>query len=245
MWLHGYTLDSTIWTDVWRPLDGWSHVGVDLPGHGGSPAAPGETLPELARRLAALACAYDVRHVVALSFGTLAALELALSAPSWLASLTLAAPALAGGPQDAAAARRYEELLACRAERGIGAHLGELWMRSPPDIFLGASRRPALWAQLAAVVARHAWTELDGRAMRTIDAHVQPRSALRGVRAPVLVLIGQYELAAFLRCAAILRASIPVCRALQIPDAGHLCLLEEPLVAADAIGDHLLAHARP
>jgi pimeloyl-ACP methyl ester carboxylesterase len=240
LWLHGYTLDSTIWGALWERLDGWEHIGVDLPGHGGSADPPtGDTLAALGGRLAALAGAHEVRHVVALSLGTIAALELAINRPPGLASLTLAAPAIAGGPQDPAAAARYRELMALHRAGGSGRELAALWMRSPPDIFLGASRRPALWSELSGVVARHRWAELGDGAMRAVDRHVQPPAALRSIGVPTLVLVGEHELAAFLRCAAVLRATVPDCRAVRIPGAGHLCLLEEPAAAAAAIAEQL------
>jgi 2-succinyl-6-hydroxy-2,4-cyclohexadiene-1-carboxylate synthase len=240
MWLHGYTLDSTVWTDLWAQLRGWGHVGVDLPGHGGSAAVPGLTLPELAGRLAALAREQGVRHVVAMSFGTFAGLELALRGEPWLRSVTLAGPAIAGGPAEAAAAERYEELMDLHAREGPGPHLRELWMRSPPDIFLEASRRPQLWDRLTGVVGAHRWSELGDGGMRAVDLHVQPPEALRRIRTRMLVLVGEHELAAHLRCAAILRATVPGCRVLQVPAAGHLPLLEEPAASATAIRPHLL-----
>ena len=53
LWLHGYTLDSSSWREMWRRLPGFCHVGLDLPGHGGSaPVGPHDNLHVLARRVA-------------------------------------------------------------------------------------------------------------------------------------------------------------------------------------------------
>ena len=55
LWLHGYTMDSRIWEEAWALLPGPRHLGLDLPGHGGSPPAPGLDLPALGRRVAEVA----------------------------------------------------------------------------------------------------------------------------------------------------------------------------------------------
>src|SRR5262245_51575468 len=101
LWIHGYTVDSTVWQDLWALLPGWHHIGIDLPGHGGSrQLQDGEDLPSLGRDLGQLALEHDVRHLVALSFGTVIALQIAIEFPTSFASMVLGAPALAGGPQD-------------------------------------------------------------------------------------------------------------------------------------------------
>ena len=50
LWVHGYTVDSTTWDTVWSLLPEWSHYGIDLPGHGTSPAVQrGTSLSGLGR----------------------------------------------------------------------------------------------------------------------------------------------------------------------------------------------------
>jgi pimeloyl-ACP methyl ester carboxylesterase len=82
LWIHGYTMDSTLWRPVWDLLPGFRHIGVDLPGHGGfGPLRSDETLPSLAARIATQARALRARKVVALSFGSCVALENAAAEP--------------------------------------------------------------------------------------------------------------------------------------------------------------------
>ena len=56
LWIHGYTMDHTVFAPIWAALPDWLHVGVDLPGHGATAAfGPAETLQSLVDDLAAVA----------------------------------------------------------------------------------------------------------------------------------------------------------------------------------------------
>src|SRR4051794_36716306 len=119
-WIHGYTLDSSSWLPLWSLLPDWQHIGVDLPGHGSSvPLGPSESLPSLARRIAAIAFRHRVRHCVALSFGTRVAIQLAIEYPEAFDTIVLGAPALGGGPEEPDVAARYNELTAMYQRRGF------------------------------------------------------------------------------------------------------------------------------
>jgi len=244
LWIHGYTLDASSWERLWELLPGWRHIGIDLPGHGASlPLPAGDDLPALARRIGRLALRHGVRHVVALSFGTLVALQLAIEHPTAFASVTLAAPALGGGPQDPDVARRYDELAAAYRTKGFGPHLRERWMQSPPDLFKGAEGRPELWDRLWRLVGRHGWWELADGSYGRLGNHPQPRHQLTAVRAAFLVLVGENELPAFKRCAELIRRSVSDCERVYVPAVGHLCVLEDPEGTCGLIAAHLRAHA--
>jgi pimeloyl-ACP methyl ester carboxylesterase len=235
LWVHGYTLDGGIWDELWDLLPGWRHVGIDLPGHGASdPVAPGEDLPALARRLAALAAAEGVRHVVAISFGGMIGLQLALEMEG-LQTLVLGSPGIGGGPRDPAAQTRNLELARLYRTRGVGPWLAELWMTSPPDIFRGAEGHPELWRRLRETVERHRWDELGSDVMRGISDHPQPLASFRRIRARTAVFVGEEDMPTFKRCAELLRQAIPGCERIRVPGAGHLALLEEPRRLAPAV----------
>ena len=96
LWLHPYTMDATVFGELWRRLPEWRHLAVDLPGHGASRGlVPGDGLAGLTQELGRFAEEEGVRHVVGLSFGTLVALQLAIAEPAAYASLVLSAPGLA------------------------------------------------------------------------------------------------------------------------------------------------------
>lgn len=240
LWIHGYTMDSSTWGPLWELLPGWRHVGVDLPGHGGSgPVPTGMTLPQLGAAIADIARAEEARRVVALSFGSLAAVQLAVDHPNLLDRLVLAAPTLAGAHPDPLARQRYQELVMLKRLAGTGKALVDLWMRSPPDIFLGTERHPQLREQLRSVIARHTWRELDDGSMQTLTAGRHTPAELRRIKARTLVVTGREDLPVFVDNARLLGEVVEGCRRLTVDRAGHLPLLERPEAVAPAIADHL------
>jgi pimeloyl-ACP methyl ester carboxylesterase len=246
LWIHGYTMSSSIWSELWDLLPGWSHLGIDLPGHGGSrPIRAGESLPALARSIGALALEAGVRHLVALSFGTMVALQVALERPRSFASLVLGAPALGGGPQDELVAQRYVELALAYRAIGPGPRLASLWMRSPPDVFRGAEARPELWALLSTVITEHRWAELADGTMQGLATHRQAAGEVQHVEASTLVLVGEDDLAMSKASAELLVGWLRACTRLDLPGLGHLCLIEAPERTAPLVERHLRAHSAP
>jgi 3-oxoadipate enol-lactonase len=249
LWLHGYTMDSSTWADLWSLLPGYRHIGVDLPGHGASgPLRPGTTLPDLAAGLAQIARAAAGRaggacDVVALSFGSLAGIQLAIDAPGAVRRLVVGAPTIAGAPAEPGTADRYRELITMKLRGATGEWLADRWMRSPPDIFRGTEAHPRLRATLRAVIARHGWEELRNGSMAAFHRHVHTDEALGAIRADTLVLIGDDDMPTFAANADRLEKVVPRCRVVHMPESGHLCMIERPELAARAIDAHLRSPA--
>lgn len=122
---------------------------------------------------------------------------------------------------------------------GTGKALVDLWMRSPPDIFLGTERHPQLREQLRSVIARHTWRELDDGSMQTLTAGRHTPAELRRIKARTLVVTGREDLPVFVDNARLLGELVEGCRRLTVDRAGHLPLLERPEAVAPAIADHL------
>lgn len=239
VWLHGYTMDSSIWDELWSRVPGYRHVGIDLPGHGRSPCVANDSIGTVADRLAALAGELDAVAVVAVSFGGLLALELA--ARIELAAVVLSSPQVPGGALDPAAQTKNLELHRLHRARGRGDWLTDAWMAWPPAIFRGASDHPALWARLRAVIAEHSWDELADPRWRWM-VPLPDAASLARVRPRVLrVFVGEDDMPAFKRAAEILRRTIPGCDRVYVPGAGHLALLEQPAVLAGQVADALAA----
>jgi pimeloyl-ACP methyl ester carboxylesterase len=239
-------MDSTTWRELWTLLPGWRHIGVDLPGHGGSaPLAPGWTLPEMAAQLGSVARATGAERMVALSMGSVLALQLAIDEPATVRRLVVGAPTISGRPAERGTDDRYRQLAFIRRMGpaagldDVPGHLADVWMRSPPDIFKGTLKHPALRAALRGVILRHRWDELTNGALRALTAHHQTADDLGRVTAATLVVHGDEDMPTFLDNARILGAAVPDCRLVNLPGAGHLCLLERPDEAAAVIDHHL------
>jgi 2-succinyl-6-hydroxy-2,4-cyclohexadiene-1-carboxylate synthase len=244
LWLHGYTLDSSSWGEMWRRLPGWQHIGIDLPGHGASEPMSGEgDLRDLGRRFGEYCLREDIRHIVALSFGTITAIQIAIQYPDAFDSLVLGAPSLAGGPQDQETGAVYMKLYELYHRVGPGLEMRDLWMTA--IAWKGVEKVAGLRESLGGLVARHSWAELGGFAMRkqfTRPPHTE--EDLRRIGMPVLILVGDQELPAFRQCADILARALPRSEHRVLPDTGHLCMLQSPDLSARWIEAHLRAHAR-
>jgi pimeloyl-ACP methyl ester carboxylesterase len=239
-WIHGYTLDSSLWSELWQLLPGWCHVGVDLPGHGESASLrKGQTLASLGDELAAAALSVGAQHVIGLSLGSLIATQVALSRPDSFSTLCLGAPSLAGGPVDPGVGRRYKELEGLAAALGPGPWLRQVWMSSPPHLFTYAARHPALWGRLIEVVGRHRWEEFSGPGVAHLAAGAQAVPSLKSIKSRTLVLVGEHEFPAFRETARIIEADIPSCTVVELADTGHLCMLEATEESAGSIAAHL------
>ncbi|MEZ0093831.1 alpha/beta fold hydrolase [Streptacidiphilus sp. EB129] len=244
LWLHGYTMDSSLWRPLWERLPGWRHIGVDLPSHGGSqPWDPRASLADTAALIADVARSHEAHRVVALSFGSSLALQLAFDEPDLVHRLVLGAPTIAGAATEAGTARRYNQLAALYRLAGAGEHLTRLWMTSPPDIFRGTEAHPELRAAIRSVVDAHRWTELGNGALRTMSQTVHTDADLSRIRAATLVAVGDQEMPGFVANAERLSAVLPDCRVAGMAAAGHLCLLERPDEAAELIDTHLRSGA--
>ena len=240
LWIHGYAMDSSLWDELWDLIPGFRHVGVDLPGHGASgPLPAGLTLPALAAELARLARSADACRVVALSLGTVVALQMAIDCPDVVERLVLGAPAIGGQQAEPGVPERYRQLMLLRRMIGPGEQMADLWMAAPPDIFRGTQRHPRMRQRIRGVVARHSWAELDNGRMRPLTGYRQDPAALSRIAADTLVVVGDEEMLTYYRHAETLRTTLTRCRLFTLPAAGHLCLLEQPAQAGPILAVHL------
>jgi pimeloyl-ACP methyl ester carboxylesterase len=241
LWLHGYTMDSSVWGRLWERLPGFCHIGIDLPGHGSSaPLTPGDTLRSVAARIVAAADALKARHLAGISFGAMLALEVA--SLRGFETLVLGSPMFAGAPEDPHAQRRNLELYRLLVQRGRGPWMTELWMSSPPDIFLGCAKHPVLWEQLRTLIDRHSWSEITDGSMDRLVKRPEGATCLERIQASTLILVGEADMPAFRRTAELIRRGIRGSTRRYVPEAGHLCLLERPADVAPWISEHL--HSR-
>jgi pimeloyl-ACP methyl ester carboxylesterase len=246
LWIHGYTLDATSWDDLWEKLPAWNHVGIDLPGHGASrPFTADETLPDLARAIGGAAQGNGIRHLVALSVGTIVALQIAIEYPQAFSAIVLGAPGLGGGPQDNDARRVYERVVRNFQHGGSGAELRQIWMGEDSPLFRGLERGSRRWDRVAAIVDRHTWRELSDGSMFRLTNYVQRYEDLGCIASALLLLVGEQDMLAFRRSAEIIRRAVPSTTRIYLPNVGHLCMLQAPELAAVHVEHHLRTHLTP
>jgi len=241
LWLHGYTLDGSMWYDMWPRLPGWQHVAVDLPGHGASgPVEDMVDLPTLGKRLGEMCVARGIRHIVALSFGTITATQMAIEFPSHFSSIVLSAPNLAGATNEPDIPIVYHRLLRYFHQFGKGPWMRHGWMKC--RVWTGVEKVPEMREYLASLIDKHSWAEAKGTGMLRFTRPPHTPEALRRIEASVLVIIGDREMNAFKRVAETLRTNIPRCNVLELADGDHLAMIQHPEESARAIEAHLKAN---
>lgn len=229
LWLHGYTMDHTVFQPLWDALPEYDHYGIDLPGHGQSrPLSPGESLPALGREIGTAALKFGINHVVGLSFGGMVALQVLIEFPDRFASLTLNAAPLGGGPQDRFAKIKNNELRRLYQAGTDKEELVKFWLEPPPDIFTGLFRFPERLEKMRETVLKHSWKELDHAAMANLYLYRQEEQKMAGIKSRTLILTGENDMEIFKRSAEIIRRSIPGSTRVYADDCFHLALLEDP-----------------
>ncbi len=243
-WLHGYTMDATVWRDAWQTLPGLTHVGLELPGHGAAAQQPmPASLPELATDVADQLREQGCRSLVALSFGSCVAIQVALDHPDVLDRLVLGAPTLSGVPDDPAASAKFMVLFNTLRAYGPGELMARQWMADPPDIFTGLRDHPLAYQRMAEVVARHQFTELRTGAMGRLVRTVHTLEDLEALSLPLLVISGTEDMPRFRENARLLQQHAPQCEVVTVPGAGHLPLLEEPEICRGPLSGFLAESA--
>lgn len=239
-WVPGYTMTPGVFAECWQAMGGFDHCGIELPGQG----EDAHNLSDLRQRgwQVAQACrGRGARVLVGLSYGSCVAVQAALNDPEAFDALVLAAPTLAGQPEDAAARAKFLVLRQLRAAGVPPAQLAQVWLADPPGIFTQLrTAHPARFARVRQDIATHSFAELATSSMAaSTGAHHDDR-VLQGLRVPTLVITGTRDMPIF-RDNARRLADAPEVSVLELEGAGHLPLLEEPERCAEELGAWLHA----
>jgi 3-oxoadipate enol-lactonase/4-carboxymuconolactone decarboxylase len=198
-----------------------------------APDAPSYDVADLAADAAALIDAPT--HVIGASLGAAVALELALTRPERVRSLTLITPFLEAGPRLLAVTEAW-----CRvaAEAGPDAVAAMLlpWLFSE-DYLADERARGRTLRGLAEIAARVPATTLERNAAGLRTWSGSRADAVRDLKPPTLVLVAGGDLLTP-GGEAVARA-IPGARSVLVPEAGHALALEAPDRVNDAIRAHL------
>ena len=229
--IHAGVADRRMW-DPQLPALSQRHrvVRVDLRGFGESPLPP-DPYDHVTDIVAVLdEVGVGSAAVVGASFGGLVAQELARRFPERVERLVLVCPASALLEPD-------EELEAFWSREGELLERGDLAAATAlnVDTWCGPEASPAV-RHMVSGMQRRAFELQTEREDLVIDEDPGDPSV---IQAPVLVVSGDHDLAAFRRSAVALADALPRGQLLTLPWAGHLPTLERPDEAGQLIMEFL------
>jgi len=256
---HGFSLDMSVWCDVWPELARTDRVVTfDFRSHGASErAALGDlSLRAMGRDVAAV---LDVvapdrpAVVVGHSMGAVAILALAEQRPELFGPRISGVGLIGAGSSDLlkgamgsvtellrprvgslrSAARRVDGLRRAllASPLGVGGVVARVTQFGPN----APTRVVDHVVALAQRTASEVWTDALPELMEMDLRHAVPR-----VRVPAIVLVGEYDRVTPPAGAVALAAALPEGRFVLIPNAGHIPMLEAP----DAVASELARFAR-
>lgn len=232
LFIHAGIADRRMWDPQWDDLAGTRDIArLDLRGFGASDTPPTGPLSAVDDVVAMMDDAGLERvHLVAASFGSGVAVEVALTAPSRVASLLLCPP---GGRL---LATRTEDLLAFAEEEDAALGAGDLdaaveanvraWVIGPgrteddvePGVAAAVRRMQRRAFEIDELLGDVQFVEMDPPALDRLDQ----------MEAPTLILVGGHDLETTKDAAERLFAGIRHVRRVDWPDAAHLPSLEHP-----------------
>jgi 3-oxoadipate enol-lactonase/4-carboxymuconolactone decarboxylase len=209
----------------------WRVLRFDLPGHGGAPAHPASSIPELAERLLATLDVLGVQRFgyAGCSIGGAVGAELALRRPDRIASLAVVASSPRFGTADEF------------RQRGVIVRANGL---DPM-----ARTAPERWFTTGFAAAQPAIVEWAVQMVRTTDpgcyiaacealAAFDIRAELGRITVPTLVLVGSEDQVTGPAEARTLVAGIRDARLSLVPGASHLAPVEQPAAVTDLLVHH-------
>lgn len=224
--LHSGVADRSMWSEHLDPLAaaGYRAVAFELSGFGEAPIGPGPWAPWSDVLGAMDQLGIERAAVVGNSFGGAVALRIAVLAQSRVTALALVsapAPGIEPSPELTAAWEQEEEALERGDVDAAVAAVVAAW--TLPDA-------PAPIRERVAAMQRRTF-ELQGNAAHPDEAPDpldDDPDAVRTVKVPALVAVGERDKVDFREGAQALARALPNASHVVIPGAGHLAPLERP-----------------
>lgn len=234
--LPGFGTDVSVFAQLLPALAKDHRVlGVNPRGVAGSDAPESDIYDIAQAALDAAALITDPAHVVGASLGSAVALELALSAPEKVRSLTLLTPFVENDARLEAVCDSWARLAAEVPPASLARTLLP-WFFSAAFL-ADAANRERLVRGLATTLGRVPATTLT-RTLAGLRGWSNTRATdLARITAPTLVIVAGADL--LTPSSASVAAAIPNARRVDVPGAGHAVSIEAPRIVNDAITTHL------
>ncbi|MDB5945593.1 MAG: hypothetical protein JWQ33_619 [Ramlibacter sp.] len=238
--LHGVLNDHSVWILQTRYLahHGWNVLAPDLPGHCRSAGDPPRSVEDAAQFVIALLDAAGVKQaaLVGHSFGSLAALEAAATAPERVTHLALVGTAF---PMKVSPALLDSSLN--QPQKAIDmVNTFSHSMLAPPPSALG----PGTWlyggskALMKRVLASNTEVNLFHRGFKACDDYRGGEAAMEKIRCPVLFVLGRSDAMTLPKMAQPLIDKAPKAKVVLL-QAGHSLMTEAPDGVLFALVDFL------
>jgi len=238
--VHGFPLDH----EIWQPqidffVDHCHVIAPDLRGFGASDVTPGTvTMEQMADDLAGLLDALEVREEVifcGLSMGGYVGWQFWKKYPHKVRALIACDTRAVADTAEAAAGRR---VMAGRvlAEGAAVASSVMMPRMFAPDNY---QAKPDLVRSVQQMMERQK-PEGIAAAARGLAAREDMRNLLPTIDVPTLVIVGQHDAISTVDEMRKIADTIPDALWVDVPQAGHLAVVENPTVVNDAIADFIL-----
>ena len=232
VFVHGAAQDHSIWNlqSRWFGRHGHAVLAVDLPGHGRSGGEALGSIEPIADWLVALLDAVGIERaaLVGHSMGSLACLDAAARHPQRVRALALVGSAAPMPVSDAL-------LAAARDNPSQAYRMITQWSHHPASL-LGGHPVPGMWMPGAAIalMARSRPGVLH-KDLAACHAYVNGIAGAARVTSPALLVLGKRDAMTPLRAGLGLAQAISGARVVQVEDAGHALIAEQPDAVLDAL----------
>jgi YbgC/YbaW family acyl-CoA thioester hydrolase len=235
--VHGFPLDRTMWRHQLAVLTRCKRIAPDLRGCGASSAPDdGYSMSRYADDLIAVLDALAVDRAVfcGLSLGGYILFELLRRHPQRVWALVLADTR--AEPDTPEGRRGRDELIAVARSEGADGVAG----RMLPKLLAPATARnqPEVERQVREMIQRMPVAGIVG-ALAAMKERLDSRPLLTEIKVPTLVIVGAEDALTPPATARAMADAIPGSRFAEVPAAGHLAPLEQPLVASRLLSDFL------
>jgi pimeloyl-ACP methyl ester carboxylesterase len=240
VFVHGVLNDHSVWILQTRSFahHGWNVLAPDLPGHCRSAGEPPRSVEQAAQFVIGLLDAAGVQKAALAghSFGSLAVLQAAATAPDRVSHLALLATAAPMKVTPALLDSSLNQPMKAIDMVTVFSHS----MLAPPPSALG----PGTWlhgggkALMKRVLASNTQVNLFHRGFQACDDYDGGEAAMEKVRCPVLFILGRNDSMTLPKMAQPLIARAPEAKVV-IVEAGHQLMLEAPDAVLAALVDFL------